>query len=294
MTRYLFDDMWSVGEQIAQADHLLLCLEYDGVLAAEMEEDSLVSVSPQMQRVLWSLANQDSCSLVFMSHRSRSELQIRMGLPDAWYVGCYGLEISGPGNVYVHPAAAVYSEQLQPLAEQLNRQLVPFPDLVCEDRGLTLRVPFHHQPASIIEQARHLTQDLTRRLAPMCKLTSQADFLEIRPAVPWTRASAVQWIQRQLAQPDPLVIYLGKDDEGTFLSLDESITVRVDEPERSAAQFYVSGPPDVRPLSGMGGRVDARAVRSRGHCKQPCWLKGINSTTPLLTSLVENGELTSL
>jgi trehalose 6-phosphate phosphatase len=246
MTRYFFDDMWSVGEQIARADSLLLCLEYDGVLAAEMEEDSLVSVSPQMQRVLWSLANQEFCGLAFVSHRSRTELQMRIGLPEAWYVGCLGLEISGPGNVYVHPAAAVYSKQLQPLAEQLNRQLGSFPDLVCEDRGLTLRVPFRHHPASITEQARHLTQDLTRRLAPMCKLTSQVDFLEVRPAVAWTRASAVQWIRQQLVQPNALVIYVGKDDEGTFLSLDDSITIRVDEPEKSAAQFYVAGPPDVR------------------------------------------------
>ena len=246
MTQYLFDDMWSVGEQIARADHLLLCLEYDGVLAAEMEEDSLVSLSPQMQRALWSLANQESCGLAFVSHRNRTELQMRIGLPEAWYVGCSGLEISGPGNVYVHPAAAVYSEQLPKLAEQLSRLLVLFPDLVCEDRGLTLRVPFRHQPASITEQARELTQDLTRRLAPMCKLTSQADFLEIRPAVAWTRASAVQWIQRRLAQPNALAIYVGKDDAGTFLSLDDSITIRVDEAERSAAQYYVSGPPDVR------------------------------------------------
>jgi trehalose 6-phosphate phosphatase len=246
MTRYLFDDMWSVGEQIARAEAVLLCMEYDGVVAPEMEEDSLVSLSPQMQRVLWSLANQRSCKLAFVSHRSRTELQMRIGLPDAWYAGCHGLEISGPGSVHIPPAAAVYSEQLQPLAAQLRDQLRPMSDLHCEDRGLTLRVPFHRQPASVTEQVRHVVQDLTRRLAPMCRLISDVDFLEVRPAVSWNRASAVKWIYQQLAQPDALVVYLGKDDEGTFLSLDDGITIRVGEPERSMAQFYVAGPPDVR------------------------------------------------
>ena len=123
MTRYLFDDMWSVGEQIARASKILLCLEFDGVVAPEMEEDSLVSILPQMQRVLWSLANDSRHTLAFLSHRSRMELQMRIGLPDVWYAGCHGLEISGPGSMSVHPAAACYSEQLPPLAAQLKSSL---------------------------------------------------------------------------------------------------------------------------------------------------------------------------
>ena len=246
MNRYLFDDMWSVGEQIARAEAVLLCMEFDGVVAPEMEEESLVALSPQMQRVLWSLANQDACKLAFVSHRSRMELQMRIGLPDAWYAGCHGLEISGPGNVEIHPAAAVYSEQLPPLAAKLREELRPFPDLDCEDRGLTLRIPLHRQPASVAEQVRHSVQDLTRRLAPMCRLISDVDSLEIRPAVSWNRASAVKWIQQHLAQPDALIVYLGKDEEGPFVSLDDAITIRVGESEKSTAQFYVAGPPDVR------------------------------------------------
>jgi trehalose 6-phosphate phosphatase len=189
MTRYLFDEMWSVGEQIARAERVLLCMEFDGVVAPEMEEDSLVSVSPQMQRVLWSLAGDERCVLAFLSHRSRAELQMRIGLPDVWYAGSHGLEIGGPGSVSIHRA-----------------------------------------------------QDL----APQCRLVSKEDFLEVRPAVSWNRASAVKLIQQHVTRPDALLVYLGTDDEGTFLSLDDGITIQVGENEGSAAQFYVSGPPDVR------------------------------------------------
>src|SRR5258707_93617 len=140
MTRYLFDDMWSVGEQIARAESVLLCMEFDGVLAPEMEEESLVSLSPQMHRVLWSLVNQEPHTMAFLSHRSRRELQMRIGLPDVWYAGCHGLEISGPGSVSIHPTAAVYSEQLQPVAARLKERLGEFPEISCQDRGLTLRI----------------------------------------------------------------------------------------------------------------------------------------------------------
>ena len=270
MTQYLFDDMWSVGEQIARAESVLLCMEFDGVVAPEMEEEALVCLSPQMQRVLWSLANQDRRALAFMSHRSRVELQMRIGLPDVWYAGCHGLEISGPGNVCIHPAAAVYSEQLGPLAAQLMEQLRPFPELICEDRGLTLRISLHNQPASVVEQVHDLTQDLVRRLAPLCRLVAEQDSLEIRPAVSWNRVSAVNWIRQRLAQPDAMLIYLGKDDEGTFLSLDDGMTIRVGECARSGAQFYLSGPPDVRRflewIVGLGATEPPQPRRSIVSC----------------------------
>jgi alpha,alpha-trehalase len=246
MTRYLFDDMWSVGEQIARAPALLLCMEFDGVIVPTLEEDAFVSPSPQMQRVLWSLANEQKCKLAFLSHRSRFELQTRVGLPNVWYVGCHGLELSGPGEVFVHPAAAVYSEQLQPLATRLAEKLRAYPDMEFEDRGLTLRVPLNNRAISTIKEITHFVQDLTRRHAPTCRLVVNEEWLEVRPNVSWNRVSAIDHLEAALAPFEGLTIYLGNDDEGTFLSLDQALTVRIGECERSAAQYYVAGPPDVR------------------------------------------------
>jgi trehalose-phosphatase len=246
MTRYLFDDMWSIGEQIARAELVLLCMEFDGVVAPEQEEESLVSLSPQMQRVLWSLANQERRVMAFLSHRSRMELQMRIGLPNVWYAGCHGLEISGPGSVSIHPMAAVHSRQLQPVAALLNNRLRSYPEVECQDRGLTLRIPLHDQPASVVEQVRHLTQDLVRQMAPMCRIVSETNVLEVRPAVSWNRAAAAKWIQQQLDPPEPLLVYLGREDEGAFHSLEDALTIRIGESEKSAAQYYLAGPPDVR------------------------------------------------
>ena len=76
----------------------------------------------------------------------------------------------------------------------------------------------------------------------------QPDLLEVRPAINWNRGSAAKWIQQQLVPAEPLIVYVGKEDEGAFLTLDDAITIRVGESERSAAQYYLAGPPDVRRL----------------------------------------------
>jgi trehalose-phosphatase len=246
MTRYLFDDMWSVGELITRSQTVLLCMEFDGVIVPAVDEDVFVSLSPQMQRVLWSLTNDEKCKLAFASYRSRFELQTRIGLPDVWYLGCHGLELSGPGDVFVHPSGAAYSQQLQPIAAHLQEMLQSFPDMRFEDRGLTLRVPFFSLPASRVEQVTNFVRDLTRRHAPTCRLITNEEFLEIRPNIPWDRVSALQRIQNRLAPLDPLLIYLGSDEAGTFEALEEAITVHVGECDHSPAQYYVSGPPDVR------------------------------------------------
>jgi trehalose-phosphatase len=247
MTRYLFDEMWSVGEQVSRAQAVLLCLEFDGVLVPAREEEAFVCPSPQMQRVLWSLARQRKFRLAFLSYRSRFELQTRIGLPDVWYVGCHGLELSGPGEVFVHPSAAVYSQQLQPLAARLSEVLRSSPDLDLEDRGLTLRVPLQNQPASLRERITDIVHDLTRRHAPTCRLIVAEDWLEVRPDISWDRSAALERVQASLDPFEVLAVYLGSDEEeGTFRSLGDAVTVRTGECERSEAQYYVAGPPDVR------------------------------------------------
>jgi len=246
MTRYLFDDMWSIGEQIARAESVLLCMEFDGVLASEREDETQAVLSPQMQRVLWALASQERHVMAFLSYRSRIDLQMRIGLPDVWYAGCHGLEISGPGNVSIHPTAAVYSEQLQPVAEVLERRLHNSFDVACQDRGLTLRLPLHDQPAAVNAGVRRIAEEVVRQHANLCKLVAEPECLEIRPAVTWNRGSAAHWIAKRLPGSDPVIIYLGGEDESVFLTLEDAITIRVGESEQSAAQYYLAGPPDVR------------------------------------------------
>ena len=110
--------MWSIGEQIARAESVLLCMEFDGVLAPEMEEESLVSLSPQMHRVLWSLLSQ-APHHGFLSYRSRMELQMRIGLPDVCIRVVMG---SKPADREACPFIQQrhFSKQLEPVSALLR------------------------------------------------------------------------------------------------------------------------------------------------------------------------------
>src|SRR5579862_3787306 len=79
MSRQLFDAMWDWSERLTQAHDVLLCMDFDGTLAPIVEEPPLAQLSPQLQRVLLSLAGHESLTLVIVSGRERNDLQARVG-----------------------------------------------------------------------------------------------------------------------------------------------------------------------------------------------------------------------
>ena len=145
MTQPLFDVMHLVGDRIAQAAHRLLCVSYDGTLThfAAMPEGA--ALSPQMDRVLQSLAGHEALTLAIFSGRDRTDLQSRVNLPGVIYAGNHGLEISGPGQLFVEPGAAARTEALQALAASLTTQLELIEGVTVEFKGLTISV--HFSPA---------------------------------------------------------------------------------------------------------------------------------------------------
>jgi trehalose-6-phosphatase len=88
MTRYVFDDMGYLREKVRQASHIMLCMEFEGVLIPHEEEEWLPSLSPQLHRALWSLAEHDRVTMAIVSQRRRTDLQLCIGLPDVYYLGC--------------------------------------------------------------------------------------------------------------------------------------------------------------------------------------------------------------
>jgi trehalose-phosphatase len=73
---------------------------------------------------------------------------------------------------------------------------------------------------------------------------------EIRPAVGWTKGSALRWIKDRLPDPDVLVLYVGDDitDEDAFRAIADAITIKVGEASATAARYKLNGPAEVRKL----------------------------------------------
>ena len=77
----------------------------------------------------------DGCRLAIVSGRDRADLQARVGIPGLIYAGNHGLEISGPGFVFVEPTAASQVEALQELAGSTDHKVQPITGLWWKTRA---------------------------------------------------------------------------------------------------------------------------------------------------------------
>jgi trehalose 6-phosphate phosphatase len=248
MSQLLFDAIHHVEQQVMQAGHVLLCLDYDGTLTHFTASPVGAHLSPQMERVLLSLAEQEMASLAIVSGRNRADLQARVGIAGLIYVGNHGLEISGPGFLFVEPTAASHVGALQELADQLTKMVEPITGAVVENKGLTISVHYRLVPPGLWDEVRRVVHDALARTTHPFVLTTGEKIFEIRPRVYWNKGSAVCWIKERLGKPDVLPIYVGDDttDEDAFVALPDGITIKVGEAGETAARYLLDGPAEVR------------------------------------------------
>jgi trehalose 6-phosphate phosphatase len=248
MSRWLFDATREVAEKVAQAPHLLLCLDFDGTLTPIVEDPATAYLSPQMQRVLRSLAGDERVSLAIISGRERADLQARVGIPGLIYAGNHGLEISGNGFIFVDPTAAACYMAIKELAVDLGEALEHIPGAFVEDKGLTLSVHYRQVAAADCEEVVRIVHAALANKKGAFLLTMGDLVHEIRPRVTGNKGTAVGWIQEQLRKPDALVIYVGDDatDENAFAAVPEGIAIKVGDSSETAAHFHLQGPGEVR------------------------------------------------
>jgi len=269
MCQPLFDAIHDVEERIRQASHVLLCLDYDGTLTHFAAHPLGACLSLHMERILMSLAEHGHASLAIISGRERADLQRRVGIPGLIYAGNGGLEISGPGFLFVEPTAAENSTALEKLAEQLAGNLGSINGVIVENKGLSISV--HYRNVAAAEQADFL------RLVHATLASAKHSFIlgmgekvfEIRPPVQWNKGNAVAWIQDKLGKVDLLSIYVGDDatDEIAIASLPDAITVKVGDALATAARYKLVGPAEVRKLLEW---LDELLEHKALHPEEPC------------------------
>jgi len=248
MTRPLFDATREIGAAIADAPHLLVCVNFDGTLTPFVDDPAQVFLPPHMERVLRALAQHERVSLAFMSGRNRAELQGHVGMPDVIYAGNHGLEISGPGFVFVERTAAVRSEALKEMAGTLAKKLERIDGAFLEDKGLTLSVHYRLVDSAQRPEVLRIVEATLADAGQPYALTKGDQAYEIRPRMNWNKGTAVGWIRDQVRKPDALLIYVGDDatDEDVFAAYPDGITVKVDNSTGTAAHYRLDGPAEVR------------------------------------------------
>jgi trehalose-phosphatase len=248
MCRRLFEALPEIGERLAQAPHLLLCLDFDGTLTAIAKDPERVFLSPRMKLIVQALGNCVNTSVAVISGRDRADLQARVDIPGLIYAGNHGLEISGPGFIFVEPSAVSHRSALQELATGLTRRIQGIPGAVVEDKGLTVSVHYRQVAPAAWEEVRQVTHSVLANASHPFLLIPGDKVFEIRPRVYWNKGTAVGWIKEQVRQPEALVMYIGDDvtDEDAFTVLAGDITVKVGSSVETAAHYQLDGPGDVQ------------------------------------------------
>jgi trehalose 6-phosphate phosphatase len=247
MSRNLFDALEEIGQRVRGASHVLLGLDFDGTLAPTVEDPAQAELPPATRDALWLLSSNDRVTQAILSGRNRADLQDRVAIPQLIYAGNHGLEISGPGWLFVEPTAAAHSPALKEVGTDLQEKLRQIPGVVVEDKGLTLAVHYRSVSAENSEEVKRIVHSALAGTSHPFVLSAGDKVYEIRPRVYWNKGTATSCIKVQIGQLDALVIYMGDDvsDEEAFAAIGEGITIKVGNPSGTAASFHVDGPEDV-------------------------------------------------
>lgn len=249
MSQPLFDALSEVADRIRPAPRCLLCLDFDGTLAPFVPDPSDAFLTPAVDRILRALAGHDTMVLAIVSGRDRADLQGRVNIPGVIYAGNHGLDISGPGYVYVEPTAASHSEELRGLSQALTSRLQSFPGVLVEYKGLTISVHYRQARESDGDEIRRVVHGTLAGASHPFVLSAGDKVHEIRPRVYWNKGSAVTWIRGQLGSPDAMPIYVGDDttDEDAFAAIrDDGIGIKVGTGAETAARYTVQDAAEVR------------------------------------------------
>ncbi len=247
MSRPLFDALDEIGAQVARAPHVLIVLNFDGTLNPIQPDPRTVYLAQPMAETLRALASHERVSMALISGRERADLQARALVPGLIYIGNHGLEISGPGLLFVEPAALASRPAQQVLFAEFKNRMQAVPSVIVEDKGLTLSVHYRMAPPETHETIRQQVHAALANSSHPFQLTQGDMVYEIRPRGTWNKASAISWLQEKLAKPGLLTIYAGDSptDEEAFTALPEVITIRVGPGTETVAKYTVAGPGEV-------------------------------------------------
>jgi len=255
-----------LADWMESGGRLLLLTDYDGTLTPIVENPREAWLDEAVRDDLQALARSPKVHLGIVSGRDIADLRERVGVPDAVYAGCHGLEIEGLGLSFRHPEAEAQQETLGAISGQLSQRAPTVPGMRVETKRYGLAVHYRHV---VPDQIRRVEMELARAIrrdGSRLKIFHGEKVIEVQPQVGWNKGNCVLWIRDaiQRASGEPLtLLYMGDDwtDEHAFEALaGQAITIRVGNGvPASRAAYRLADVADVRRLlAALVARTGAR------------------------------------
>lgn len=237
-----------IRERLADSDHVLVCLDFDGTLAPISDDPDAPELTAANRETLESLTGRDDVSLAVISGRSLADVRSRVDVDGLDYSGNHGLELLVDDEHSTHPLAAARLPTLRRVRDQLETRLGPLDGVALEDKRLTLTVHTRLASPADAELARRRTEAVVEAIGENdLRIETGKGVLELLPDIPTGKDLAVRLL-RKAAPVDVCPVYLGDDtaDEAAFQEVaDDGISIHVGNGAETAADYRVDGPDDV-------------------------------------------------
>jgi trehalose-phosphatase len=228
---------------------LALFIDFDGTLTRIQRSHSTVRLSARVRRVLGSLVARGHL-VAIVSGRTLADIEARVGVRRAWYVGDQGFLLKAPTAHTVVLASAAQRARLARVAGALRARLNGTAGISVEAKVATLTVHYRGASRASRVKAHRVVMDLVDSASGL-RLLPGKQIWEVLPEAPVGKARAVSFILR-LARAVArgtrwLPIYIGDDvaDEQVFKGW-RGVSVVVGRRTRTAARYYVRSPAEVR------------------------------------------------
>ena len=244
---------------------LFLFLDFDGTLVPIQKDPAACVLSPETRHELERLADSGDCRVAVLSGRSLADLKKRVPLKGICYGGNHGLQISGCGLDFVHPAAEETAGLIARVRRALGKEIRGMKGVWVENKGLTFSM---HYRLADREESLAARKAFYRVVAADPEKDRLAvlrgkKVLELMPRISWDKGKAALFILDSLARGS-MPAYVGDDltDECAFSELKgRGVTVRVGRSKITAAEHYVRGQREVLQLLREVGGAAGPATR---------------------------------
>ena len=222
-----------------KGDNPLLFLDFDGTLAPIVEHHEDAAISEEMRILVENLAQKFPLAVV--SGRGLDDVKKRVNLPNLYYAGSHGFEISGPNGFSKDHEEAVkvipIFDEIEPL---LKKKLQNIGGVDFERKKFTLAIHYR-QVMEAEEQNVHSEVSKLLTKYPEVMKSDGKKVIEIRPAIDWHKGRAVEFLKNVLSKADnPFSIYVGDDvtDEDAFEYVKNGLGILVEEHGRHTYADY--------------------------------------------------------
>jgi trehalose 6-phosphate phosphatase len=227
----------TVAEQLADAEGLLLCTDFDGTLTGIVADPDAPEMRPGNRESLQTLSEHSDVAVAVVSGRALDDLQSRVGIDGVSYAGNHGLELAHEGETTVHPVAERQASEIHAVCEAVEERVGDVEGCLIENKGVTATV--HHRQADFddVPDIREAVEESVDAIAPdRIHVSTGKAVVELAPAVPWDKGQAVSFFREDV--PDTwTTMYLGDDttDEDAFRAIAPTgVSIHVGNEETAA------------------------------------------------------------